>query len=125
MLNRIMSRRRSSIDILHDILKLCDNGGIRKTAIMYRGNLSYDQLRRYLAVLTRQEIVAKNDLGNYQITAKGQHTLRRVSTVVELLKDLKAELSPVAEDEKVPQARNGHREEHAVALKSQVGHDSD
>ena len=118
MQNRIMSRRRSSIDILHDILKLCDSGGIKKTAIMYRGNLSYDQLRRYLAVLTRQEIIAKNDAGDYQITEKGRRTQRRVSTVVELLKDLNAELDPVVEAENVSEARNGHPEEHAVAVGS-------
>ena len=115
MQNRIMSRRRSSIDILHDILKLCDSGGIKKTAIMYRGNLSYDQLRRYLAVLTRQEIIAKNDAGEYQITRRGMHTLRRVSTVVELLKDLNAELDPIVGAEDVADA---HREQQAVAAVS-------
>ena len=118
MQNRIMSRRRSSIDILHVILKLCDSGGIRKTAIMYRGNLSYDQLRRYLTVLTRQEIIAKNDAGDYQITEKGRHTQRRVSTVVELLKDLNAELDPVVGAENVSETRNGHREEQAAAAVS-------
>ena len=115
MQDLILSRRRSSIDVLHDILKLCNNGGIKKTAIMYRGNLSYDQLRRYLTVLTRQEIVARNDEGNYQVTAKGQDTLRRVSTVVSVLSDLRAELGPPAEAENVLQVRNGHREEQAVA----------
>ena len=115
MLNRIMSRRRSSIDILHDILKLCENGGIKKTAIMYRGNLSYDQLRRYLTVLTRQGIVTRNDAGNYQVTAKGKDTLRRVSTVVGVLSDLRTELDVVAEGESILQVQNGHREEQAVA----------
>ena len=115
MRDLIMSRRRSSIDVLHDILKLCNNGGIKKTAIMYRGNLSYDQLRRYLTVLTRQEIVARNDAGNYQVTAKGQHTLSRVSTVVEVLSDLRTELAPVGEAENLPQVQRGHREEQAVA----------
>ena len=118
MENRIMSRRRSSIDILHDILKLCDSEGIKKTAIMYRGNLSYDQLRRYLAVLTRQEIIAKNAAEEYQITRRGMHTLRRVSTVVELLKDLNAELDPMVGAENVAEAGNAHREEQAVAAVS-------
>ena len=115
MQDLILSRRRSSIDVLHDILKLCNNGGIKKTAIMYRGNLSYDQLRRYLTVLTRQEIVARNDSGNYEVTAKGQHTLRRVSTVVRVLSDLRTELGPPAEVESVHQIRNGRQEEQAVA----------
>ena len=111
----IMSRRRSSIDVLHDILKLCDNGGIKKTAIMYRGNLSYDQLRRYLTVLTRQEIVARNDAGNYQVTAKGQDTLRRVSTVVGVLREMRTEPGPPAGVENAPRVRKGLWQEQAVA----------
>ena len=97
MQNRIMGRRRSSIDIFHDILKLCDNGGMRKTAIMYRANLSYKQLRRYLTDLTRQEVLYRDDAGNYQITAKGKDTLRRISTVIGVLRDLHNELDSVAE----------------------------
>ena len=115
MQNRIMSRRRSSIDILHDVLRLCDNGGVKKTAIMYRANLSYDQLRRYLTVLTRQEIVARNDAGNYQVTEKGRDILRRVSTVVGVLSDLRTELAPGAGAKSVSLVINGHREEQAAA----------
>ena len=98
MQNRIMSRRRSSIDILHDILNLCDSEGLKKTAIMHRGNLSYDQLRRYLTVLMRQGILASDDVGYYRITTKGKDTLRRVSAVVEVLRDLQADLDGVVED---------------------------
>lgn len=115
MQGQIMSQRRSSIDILHDILKLCDEGGVKKTTIMYRGNLSYDQLRRYLTVLTRQEIVARNDAGDYQVTEKGQYTLSRVSAVVGVLSDLRTELAPVAEKDNPPQVRSERREELAVA----------
>ena len=114
MQNRILSRRRSSIDILHDILMLCENGGVKKTTIMYRGNLSYDQLRRYLTVLTKQEIVARSDSGDYQVTEKGQHTLSRVSTVVGVLSDLRTELTPV-ESDNVPHIQSGFREKQAVA----------
>ena len=78
---------------------------------MYRANLSYDQLRRYLAGLTRQGIIARNNEGNYEVTKKGQDILRRVSTVVEVLSDLRAELCPVAEVESILQVQNGDREE--------------
>lgn len=114
MNNRLMGRRRSSIDILHDILKLCSDGGIKKTAIMYRGNLSYDQLRRYLTVLVGQEIVARNELGDYRVTAKGQYTLRRISTVIEALSDLRTELGPIADAETATESANGPLEEQPV-----------
>ena len=113
MQNRIMSRRRSAIDIVHDVLNLCDNGGVKKTSIMYRGNLSYDQLRRYLAVLTAQDLIARNGQGHYQLTAHGQRTLKRVSSVIKVLKDLRTELTD-AED--VPVVQNGHREREKVAV---------
>ena len=71
MQNRIMSRRRSSIDILHDILNLCDSEGLKNTAIMHRGNLSYDQLRRYLTVLMRQGILPAMTLGTIGSRPKG------------------------------------------------------
>ena len=99
MQNQIRTRRRSSIDIVHDILRLCDNGGVKKTAIMYGGNLSYDQLRRYLTVLTSQEVVARNGEGNYQITKKGQNTLRQVATVSGVLGGL---MGPVPAVESIP-----------------------
>ena len=112
MQNQTTNRRRSSIDIVHDILKLCDNGGVKKTTIMHGGNMSYYQLRRYLTVLTSQEVIARNDEGSYQITVKGQDTLRQVSAVSGVLGDL---LGPVPEVEGIPLVRNGHREVETVA----------
>ena len=38
---------------------------------MYRGDLTYDQFRRYLTVLTRQEIIAKNDAGDIRSRKRG------------------------------------------------------
>ncbi|MDA1349250.1 MAG: hypothetical protein O3A47_10385 [Chloroflexi bacterium] len=40
MSKSVMNARRSAIDIVHDILKVCDKGSINKTAIMYQSNLS-------------------------------------------------------------------------------------
>ena len=81
--------RRSSVEIVHDILSLCDNGGVNKTAIMYRGNLSYDQLRRYLYTLCEEALVAKTETGRYQITSEGHDTLQRISVAIETLRDVK------------------------------------
>ena len=92
---------------------MCDNGGIKKTTIMYRGNLSYDQLRRYLTVLTAREIAARNDAGTTQVTAKGQQILSRVSSVVGVLSDLRTEL--VAESDSVPAVQSGFLEKQAVS----------
>jgi predicted transcriptional regulator len=42
--------RRSTVEIIFDILSVCSDGA-NKTAIMYQSNLSHDQLARYLTYL--------------------------------------------------------------------------
>jgi len=81
----ITGRRRSAVEIVQDILSVCDNGGVNKTAIMYKSNLSYDQLRRYLVLLSEQDLIRKNDEGRFQITPSGKKTLRQMSSVLNAL----------------------------------------
>lgn len=92
MSSALAAGRRSTIEIVHDILSLCDNGDINKTAIMYRGNLSYDQLRRYLSTLCNEALIAKTDSGRYQVTSEGRDTLKRMSIAIRTLEDVKEEL---------------------------------
>ena len=92
MSTAVMGGRRSSVEIIHEILSLCDNGGINKTAIMYRSNLSYDQLRKYLAILSEEDLIAKNDMGHFQITSAGEKTLKRMSTAIKSLRELRIDL---------------------------------
>ena len=92
MSTAVMGGRRSTVEIVHEILALCDNGGINKTAIMYRSNLSYDQLRKYLAMLSEEDLIAKNDVGHFQVTSAGEKTLKRMSTAIKSLRDLRIDL---------------------------------
>ena len=101
----VMNGRRSAVDIVNDILSVCDNGGVNKTAVMYRSNLSYDQLRRYLSMLSDQRLIQRNDLGHFQITDSGKKTLRKVRNVVRAVKALQKELEPAA----AGNGRNGRR----------------
>ena len=82
MAKAILGDRRSSIEIVHEILSVCDNGGAKKTAIMYQSSLSCDQLRRYLSLLTEQDLVRKNEEGHFQVTPTGLKTLRQMSGVL-------------------------------------------
>lgn len=77
--------RRSAIDIVREILAVCDSGEVNKTAIMYRSNLSYQQLGRYLGLLSGQGLIAKTDCGRFQITHQGQKTLRQASSLIKTL----------------------------------------
>ena len=89
MSTAIMGGRRSSVEIIYEILTLCGNGGINKTAIMYRSNLSYDQLRKYLAMLSEEDLIAKNGIGYFEITQAGEKVLKRMSGAVKSLRELR------------------------------------
>ncbi|MEM2562274.1 MAG: winged helix-turn-helix domain-containing protein [Candidatus Bathyarchaeia archaeon] len=77
-------RRRGEIQILMDILSLCLRDA-KVTQIMYRANLSYSTMRRYLNVALKQGLIVRvrNDDGgfSYRISDKGKvllDTLREV-----------------------------------------------
>jgi predicted transcriptional regulator len=80
--------RRSEIQILTDILNLSLKG-VKATHLMYKANLSYSTLRRYLSTALRQNLVMKvcNDDGSveYCITEKGKLLLDRLKEVKHVL----------------------------------------
>ncbi|MDP6548702.1 MAG: winged helix-turn-helix domain-containing protein [Dehalococcoidia bacterium] len=97
MSSSIIGARRSAVEVVYDILSVCDNGGINKTAVMYHCNLSYDQLRRYLSLLCEEGLIVETGERLLQTTPAGQKTLERMSGAVKTLRDLRRDLavSPV------------------------------
>lgn len=45
-----IENNRGKLEIIADVVELCTSG-IKKTHIMYKGNLSFDQINRYLRQL--------------------------------------------------------------------------
>ena len=86
-----MERRRSSIEVIADMLRLGEAG---KTEIMYSANMSYFQLQKYLSFLLQLGLIDKVTLGNpavtYRVTKKGLRLLRNIDSVLEVL-ELKEE----------------------------------
>lgn len=82
-------RRRGEIQILMDILSLCLKD-VKVTHIMYKANLSYSTMRRYLNAALKQGLIVKvkNDDGSfsYHITDKGK-------ILLDVLKEVKHTLS--------------------------------
>ncbi|MGB9854100.1 MAG: winged helix-turn-helix domain-containing protein [Candidatus Bathyarchaeales archaeon] len=80
--------RRSEVQILVDILSLSVKG-VKATHLMYRANLSYSTLRRYLSAALRQNLMVKvcRDDGSvvYCITEKGRLLLERLKEVEHVL----------------------------------------
>ena len=81
-----MERRRSSVEVIADLLRLGQAG---KTEIMYSANMSYFQLQKYLNYLMKLELIDKVMVGNpsitYRVTEKGLDLLKSIEGVLEVL----------------------------------------
>ena len=65
---------RGKLEIMADVIYL-GTSGIKKTHIMYKANLSYDQINRYLRVLLKLEfieIAIDDGTAIYRATEKGR-----------------------------------------------------
>jgi len=83
-----VSRRRSNIEIIADMLRVGENGA-GKTEIMYSANMSYSQIQRYLDYLVNQGFVNKMKMDNamvaYQVTDSGLKLLKAIDTLMTML----------------------------------------
>jgi predicted transcriptional regulator len=90
---------RGKIQIMADIVDLC-KAGIRKTHIMYKGNLSYEQINRYLYELLEKELITQNlDDGvlTYRATEKGRTFLQYYHMMLNILDENSMRVeSPIA-----------------------------
>jgi predicted transcriptional regulator len=81
-----LEKRRSSIEIIADMLRLGEAG---KTEIMYSVNMSYFQLQKYLTFLLEHGFIDQVKMGNpsvsYRVTRKGLKLLRAVDNILEML----------------------------------------
>ena len=78
MSNLRLFDRRNHFNIMAAILSLCRRKLIQKTRIMYLCNLSYDQLQRYIELLTRLgllEVIVESDKEYYRTTERGKEFL--------------------------------------------------
>ncbi len=78
---------RGKIEIMADVLSL-STAGIKKTHIMYRANLSYEQIIHYLGQLLGKGLLAQDASEGssvYRTTEKGREFLRCYSRMTELI----------------------------------------
>jgi predicted transcriptional regulator len=89
-----VSRRRSNIEIIADMLRVGESGA-GKTEIMYSANLSYSQIQKYLDYLVNQGFINRVDMDNtliaYQVTDSGLKLLKAIDTLMEMLGPKKEE----------------------------------
>jgi predicted transcriptional regulator len=78
---------RGKIEIMADVLAL-STSGIKKTHIMYRANLSYEQILHYLnQLLSKGLLIQENSDGSlvYRTTEKGREFLTCYSRIMDLI----------------------------------------
>ena len=81
--------RRGEVQILIEILGITVRG-TKVTHLLYRANLSYSTLQRYLKAMSKQGLIAKvrNDDGSvvYCATEKGRLILDKLKEVTSVLR---------------------------------------
>lgn len=75
--------RRGRLEIIAAVLSVTRNGS-RKTEIVYKTNLNFARLDRYLLYLKEKELI-ENSESIYKTTEKGEEFLRDYQTIEELL----------------------------------------
>jgi predicted transcriptional regulator len=83
-----MARKRSRLDIISDMLaSIQDKGGENKpTHLMYKSNLSHEQMKTYLDELVDKELIGKIKKSNHDyiiITDKGHSFLQKLREMQE------------------------------------------
>ncbi len=76
-----MGKKRDRLSIVADILEVA-NSGSSKTRIMFRANLSFRLLEKYLDVVVRSGFVELQD-GKYTLTERGRGFLVRYRKIHE------------------------------------------
>ena len=105
----MVSKYRDGIDIVAQILQSAGQGtSVTRTQIMYEAFLSFEQLRRYLFLLTEEGLLADHGNGYqhlYQATEKGAMFLQTYKEIAKCLSAMQKE-------------EDGIRESRLFAIKS-------
>jgi predicted transcriptional regulator len=98
MENKMTSGRknnRGNIQIMGDVLGLATSG-IKKTHIMYRANLSYEQVHLYLGELVSKRLIVQDVSSSrrsvYRITESGREFLLHYARLIQFLEEEKPKI---------------------------------
>ena len=89
-----MGKYRDKLRIIADVLEIV-NQGARKTQIMYKANLSYKLLCRYLNDVLAAGLACYNDEDCYVITPKGEEFLSKYEEYFKFCKNLEEQSNHV------------------------------
>jgi len=88
----MVNNRRSEMEIIAEILTLTQNGA-KKTEILYKGYLSYNQLNKYINFLIEKDILSEKNVQNngssskfYFVTNRGNEFLKDINKILAYFK---------------------------------------
>jgi predicted transcriptional regulator len=76
--------RRTSLDVYVDILEAAQNGA-NKTRIVYRANLNFEIVKKYLKSLIESDLLMVNENGKYYTTKKGYNFIIQYRNLIQPL----------------------------------------
>ncbi|EHP68001.1 putative transcriptional regulator [Metallosphaera yellowstonensis MK1] len=79
-------KKRGKMDIYCDILRVCESGS-NKTRIMYKANLSYELLKRYMWELESSGLIIVSGK-TVRLTEKGKRVLLLIARAKSIRKEL-------------------------------------
>ncbi len=80
---------RDRIDIISQILKIANGGGVTRTKIMYKGLLSYAQIKEYLMLLTEKDLLRYDKATQtFKTTEKGLRFLETYTRMDDMINEL-------------------------------------
>jgi predicted transcriptional regulator len=82
-------KRRDKLVIMTEIIGIAIKG-TSKTQIMYKANLSFSQLKRYLALLSHHSLLKKSAYDGkeiYKATPKGVEFMERQQQIIDLINE--------------------------------------
>ena len=80
--------RRSQLEIVAELLRIASQGGATKTALVYKANLNFKLVQRYLDYLESKGMIVHSD-GEpgivYYSTEKGREALRTIGRTLDFM----------------------------------------
>jgi predicted transcriptional regulator len=76
--------KRDKMEIIRSILLICENGGAKKTKIVYEANLNFKSAESYLNLLIDQKMIEKIE-DTFKTTQKGSELLSSLKVVSDFL----------------------------------------
>jgi len=79
--------RRSTDQIIAQILEICLKPAVAKTQVVYQANLNFKMIRSYLDLLTRGGLLeaVPGKLTIYRTTPKGEMALKALRAIEEII----------------------------------------